>query len=388
MTQDIDGPDREPRETNAMSSNLPGPSRSFRVATVGTFVLLLFAALYFTRDFVLPIVIALILALTLRPIVRFGARRHIPPVITAVVLTAGLIAGLILATYAVFLPVMDWIDDAPKIGQELKDKLASLRGPVEAIAEAEAEIDEVTATAADQQRPRAVIVEGPGFFSTAASGLLSLAAMLGISSLLLAFFLASGDLFYVKIVQSFERLKDKKRILQILRDIEREISRYLLTVVLINAGLGVAVGVGFYILGMPSAHIWGVVAALANFMPYIGGILGVAAAAVVAVVTFDTLTYALLIPAYYAVCTTIEGQFVTPFVVGKRLQLNIVAVFIAVAFWAWLWGIVGALIAVPLLVIFKTVCDHVASLNSFGNFLTSAGSGTADGKRTPSTPKN
>jgi predicted PurR-regulated permease PerM len=364
----------EPREPRVLP-RLLGVSRSLHVSIVGIFVILVFAALYLARDFVLPIFIAVIMALTLRPIVRFLARRRVPPVVTAVVLTIGLVAGAGLATYAALLPVLDWIDRAPEIGQELKEKLADLRAPAEAIAEAEAEIEEVTSPA--PRRPASVVVEGPGFFSTAASGLLSLAAMFAVALLLLAFFLASGDLFYAKLVQSFDTLTDKKRALQILTNIEREISRYLLTVTVVNLGLGVVIGTGFYFLGMPAPHVWGVVAALANFMPYIGGILGVGATAVVAIVSFDSLGYALLVPAYYALCTAVEGQLFTPYVVGRRLQLNIVAVFISVALWAWLWGIIGALIAVPLLVIVKTICDHVDSMRSFGNFLTSSNSNSS-----------
>ncbi len=379
MPSDTDTKPSSGRGAKTSISRLFGASRSVHVSIIGIFLIAVFAVLYFARDFILPILIALILALTLRPIVRFLARRRVPAVVTTFILMVGLVAGAALATYAIFLPILDWVDRAPEIGLELKEKLAHLRAPAEAIAEAEAELEEVTS--ASPKRSQAVVVEGPGFFSTAASGVLSLAAMLGVALLLLAFFLGSGDLFYIKIVQSFDKLTDKKRALQILKDIEREISRYLLTVALVNASLGLVVGIGFFFLGMPSPHVWGVVAALANFMPYIGGILGVGAAAVVAVVSFDSLSYALLVPAFYAACTAIEGQFLTPYVVGRRLQLNIVAVFISVAFWAWLWGIIGALIAVPLLVIIKTVCDHVDSLRSFGNFLTSADDGFAEAQK-------
>jgi predicted PurR-regulated permease PerM len=353
---------------------LLGESRSLHIAIVGIFTILVFAVFYLARDLILPILIAVILALTLRPIVRVFARRHLPPVVTAILMTIALAGGAGLATYAIFLPVVDWIDQAPEIGRELRQKLADLRAPAEAIAEAEAEIQEVTKGAPDPTR--SVVVEGPGFFSTAASGLLSASAMLAVSLLLLGFFLSSGDMFYIKLLQSFDRFQDKKRVLRILNDIEHEISRYLLTVALVNAGLGIVVGTGFYFLDMPSPQVWGVVVALANFMPYIGAILGVGAAAVVAIISFDSIGQALLIPAFYCLCTALEGQVVTPYVIGRRLRLNIVAVFISVAFWAWLWGIVGALIAVPILVMIKTICDHVDSLTSFGNFLTSAENST------------
>jgi len=358
------------RETPSRPIVWFAPSRALRISVVGLFVIALFAVLYFARNFFMPILVAVILALTLRPIVRSLARRHVSPVLTSIVLTAALAGAAAVAAYAVFVPAVDWINRAPEIGRELQDKLSDLRAPAEAIAEAEEQIEQVTSPGSG--RSQTVTVEGPGLFSTAASGVLSAVATMGVSLLLMAFFLSSGDLFYTKIVQSFDKLKDKKRALQLLTDLEREISRYLLTISLINVCLGACVGVGFHLLGMPMPQVWAVVAALANFMPYIGGILGVGAAAAVAIVSFDSIAHALLIPALYAACTIVEGQLVTPLIVGRRLELNIVAVFVSVALWAWLWGITGALIAVPILVIVKTICDHVESLNSFGNFLTAA----------------
>jgi predicted PurR-regulated permease PerM len=176
-------------------------------------------------------------------------------------------------------------------------------------------------------------------------------------------------MFYEKIVQSFTRLSEKKRALRIVYDVEREVSRYLLTVAIINAGLGAVVGLGLWALGLPNAAVWGVATAAFNFLPYIGALVTVVLVACISLVSFDTLSYAILPPLFVIGCNVVESQFVTPVVVGRRLEINAVAIFIAVAFWSWLWGFVGALIAVPLLVIFKVFCDHFESWKNVGNFL-------------------
>jgi predicted PurR-regulated permease PerM len=120
---------------------------------------------------------------------------------------------------------------------------------------------------------------------------------------------------------------------------------------------------------MPSPLLWGVMAALLNFLPYIGALATIVVVAAISVVSFDSLGYAMVAPAFVICCNVVEGQIVTPLIVGRRLELNAVAIFIAVAFWSWLWGFIGALIAVPLLVVVKVFCDHFEELQSFGNFL-------------------
>jgi predicted PurR-regulated permease PerM len=168
-------------------------------------------------------------------------------------------------------------------------------------------------------------------------------------------------------------LSDKKRALRIAYDVEREISRYLLTVSVINVGLGVAVAAAMAATGMPNAILWGVATALLNFVPYVGALTNLATVAVVAVLSFDSIQQAMIPPILFVACIIIEGQFVTPAVLGRRLELNSVAIFITLALWSWLWGIVGAILAVPMLVSVKVLCDHFEGLSSFGEFL-SAGS--------------
>ncbi|WNK20379.1 AI-2E family transporter [Halomonas piscis] len=186
---------------------------------------------------------------------------------------------------------------------------------------------------------------------------------------LLIFLLASGDMFYEKIVHTLPNLRDKRRAKQIAQAIERQLSRYLLTITVINAGLGTAVGLAMWALGMPSPLIFGIIAFLFNFVPYLGAIIGVAIAATVALVSFTWLGMPLVVGGAYLALTTLEGQFVTPYFIGRSLRLNSVVVFLAISFWAWLWSAVGMIVAVPLLVAVKTFCDHISAMEPLGNFL-------------------
>ena len=202
----------------------------------------------------------------------------------------------------------------------------------------------------------------PGILSQAAGNLLSAGTTAAITFVLSLFLLASGTMFYEKIIQSFARLSEKKRALRVVYDVEREISRYLLTVAVINAGLGAVIGLGLWALGMPNPPSGAWPRLLLNFLPYIGALTTIVLVACISLISFDTLSYAMLAPLFVILCNIVEGQLVTPLVVGRRLEINAVAIFIAVAFWSWLWGFIGALIAVPLLVIVKVFCDHFDSL--------------------------
>ena len=265
-------------------------------------------------------------------------------------------------------PVVELMANAPSIGREVTEKLSDFRRPLEHILEISRQIEHLT-DVVDETGVQKVVVAQPGILSRAAGNLVSIGTSIAITFVLSLFLLASGTLFYEKIVQSFASLSEKKRALRIVYDVEREISRYLLTVALINGGLGVAVGLGLWAIGLPNPFLWGAAAALLNFLPYVGALATILFVAAIALVSFDSLSYAMLAPGWVILCGIIEGQVVTPLIVGRRLEVNAVAIFIAVAFWSWLWGIVGALIAVPLLVVVKVFCDHFDGLRHVGNFL-------------------
>lgn len=340
--------------------------------SVGMILMLLLAmTLYFAKDVILPLLLGTLLSLTLSPLVRSLKRRGFAPFVTALALI--LIVGVIIGgtVFLVSGPVSDWISHAPQLGAELRQKLQTLASSVAVVQEASDQVDQITAVNSDPTVQK-VAIQSPGLLTSAVSNVMSVFAATLVTLVLALFLLASGDLFYVKLIDAFPRFGDKKRALRIVYGIEQSVSHYLLTVTLINFGLGAVIGTAMALIGMPQPLVWAVVAFLLNYLPYLGPIFGAGLSAVVAIVTFDSLAYAALAPALYMIAASIEGQFLTPVILGRRLELNTVSVFVTVVFWGWLWGIAGAFMAVPFLVCLKVICDNVESMATLGNFLGAA----------------
>lgn len=331
----------------------------------------LIIGLYFAKEVVLPLLMGGILALTLSPLVRSLQRKGIPPPMTAVALIFGLAVAIGGAGVAFSGPVSDWVSQAPKLEAQLKAKFVALTSSVDAVRSATEKVDKITNQTADLNVQR-VSIQSPGMLTSAVTGAASLLSAIAVTLVLALFLLASGDMFYVKLVDAFPKFGDKKRALRIVYGIEHSISRYLLSVTMINAGLGLVVGVAMWLTGMPQPIVWGAVAFLFNFLPYIGPAVGVGLSAAVAIVTFPSIPYALLVPSLFLGATVLEGQFVTPILLGRRMELNTVAVFVTLVFWGWLWGIAGALMAMPFLVCLKVICDNIAPLRTLSIFLSSA----------------
>src|SRR5690606_25931795 len=148
---------------------------------------------------------------------------------------------------------------------------------------------------------------------------------------------------------------------------ENEISRYLLAITIINAGLGVAVTIAMWLIGMPTPYLWGLMATLLNYIPYLGAIFGAAILGLVALVSFEPIGQALMVPLVYLVLNGIEGQLITPAVVGNRLSINPLVIVISIAFWAWIWGIPGMLVAVPLLIVARILSEYLPAFSGVGH---------------------
>ncbi len=326
-----------------------------------------FATIYFAKDILLPVVIGLLLSATLSPLVRGAERKGIAPPITAAVLIFGILITIGIAILFLGGSVAAWMDQAPQLGAELRVKLRDLTDSVEAVQNASEQMETITDSTGNGVQK--VVIDQPGLLKTAASSLISFGTSMLVGVILALFFLASGDLFAIKLVQSFSSFTDKKRAIKIVTGIQRRVSHYLLSITLINAGLGLSIGFALYLVGLPYFWIWGAAAFTLNFLPFLGAIIGAILVGAYSVVTFDSLYYAAIAPGIYLFLTSLEGQIVTPYLLGRRLQLNTVAVFLTVVFWGWLWGIPGALMAVPFLVCLKVVCDNVDAMQTFGNFL-------------------
>ncbi len=344
------------------------------------FLMAALTAVYFARDVLLPIVLAIVLTLTLLPAVRWGERVRIPRGVTAVALVGSMALSLVLAGYFLSGPIGQMVEDAPQIADQLREKFEGIVQRVSSIQEATQEVTDAAADAAAQAQgaapgeeaePVVVVAEegSGGVLGAAVGGLASASGSVFAALLLTLFLLASGDFYHRRIVEAAPRLRDKVKALTIIRDVERQISRYLGAIFLINAGLGIVVGSVLWLLGMPMAVVWGVLAFLLNFIPYVGNLLTVVLVGAVALVTYDTLWQALLPPLAVIVISGVESNVFTPIAVGRRLELNQVSQLITLAFWTWLWGVPGAILAVPFLVVVKAVCDNVESLQTLGSFL-------------------
>jgi len=354
-------------EASPVSDSSPGSSRLQKYVGCILFLMVVYS-LYAGREFLTLIVLAFLLALTLTPVVRFLSKRSIPAALSATLLIVVTAAAIAVLVYVTSGPISALVADAPAIGEKLQAKVHTLQMTVEKAIKATAQIDSAT-EAVSEANVQKVVVAQPGILSRAAGNAVSIGTTLAITFVLSLFLLASGTMFYEKIIQSVPKLSDKKKALRVVYSVEREISRYLFTITIINGGLGVVVGTGLWLLGIPNALVWGAAAAILNFLPYIGALITIILVAVISLATFDGIVFGLVAPAFVLACNIIEGQFLTPLMLGRRLELNTVAVFISISFWSWIWGFIGALLAVPILVVIKVVCDHFDPLQPFGNFL-------------------
>jgi predicted PurR-regulated permease PerM len=347
-----------------------------RVSIVGTFIILFIGALFYARSFFLPLALALLVTLTFAPLVRALLRRGIPAGVSAVLLVLVIGGGIGGASTLLSDPIAQMISEAPTVIKQVRERFAFLRQPFSTLNEASREIEALTQNAGDAaSTPERVVVAQPGMLTWAAGTLADIGTTLGAMLILSLFLLASGETLRHKLVRVMPLLSEKKRSLRVLRDIENEVSRYLLTITAINAGFGACVGTAMWILGMPNPLLWGIGAGLLNYVPYVGGLTGMVLCIAVSVITYPSFTQAALPPIAYLAIQMIESNFVTPMILGRRLELNTVAILIFLALTTWMWGIVGTIIGVPLLVVVKVFADTFPSLAPLGEFLSSEAGG-------------
>ncbi|HET9581980.1 MAG TPA: AI-2E family transporter [Gemmatimonadota bacterium] len=349
-----------------------GPLDVRSIALTGILILLVFYTLYFARGFVLPVVLAFLLTFLLAPVVRALRRVGIPETIGAGLVILASLSGVGYGVYSLSGPARDWIERAPEGMRRVERRVRDLQRPVTEVREAAEQVQQQVEEMAGQgrrQRPTEVQLEGEtltGLVFTTTQAFLAGAV---VTVILLYFLLASGDLFLRKLVRVLPRLRDKKAAIEIARDMEDQVSTYLVTMTLINIGLGVAVGTAMRLAGMPNPVLWGAAAAVMNFVPYLGPVVTLGMIALVSLLTFEELGRALVAPVLYLGLNALEGYVATPMLLGRRLLLNPVVIFLGIIFWGWLWGIPGALLAVPILVSLKIFCDHIEPLSPIGEFL-------------------
>lgn len=338
------------------------------VSLTGLFVLATFYTLYFARDFILPILLAWILSSLLAPVVRALKRVRVAEPLSALLIISALLGILSLGIYRMSDPVASWIQRAPQVLTDVRAKLQNFIRPVADVQETTKQIEKMAGLGNDQQTA-AVELKKPGLSQVIFSSAKDFALSTGVMLVLLYFLLASGDLFLLKLVKVLPTMENKKVAVEIYRRIEKDVSTYLSVVTLIYIGFGCVIGVAMYLLGMPNPWLWGVMAAVLSYIPYLGALVGLTTVTLVAILTFEDVFRIVLVPLVYFTVDTIQANLIFPMALGRRLALNPVMIFIWLIFCGWIWGIIGALLAVPLLAIIKIICDQVEQLAPIGEFL-------------------
>lgn len=324
-------------------------------------LILMLATMSIAGSFLIPVTLAFLLFFVFARLRRALARRGAPAALVAGVIVFGLGVVMVIILVSIAAPATTLLGKIPEISGRLQDKVEGLRGSFSIL-------DAALASFRGTVDPESALVGSSAFIALVTSMPEVLGQVFFVLCLLF-FLILCGDLLYLKIVQSFDTIGDKRAAYKALRNIEDSLGQYLGTITLINAGLGLAIGLAMWALGMPSPALFGLIGFLFNFVPYIGAIAGAAIATFVALMGFPGVGFPLLVGGAYLALTAVEGQFITPIYVSRRLQMNPVVVFTAIALGAYLWSIVGMVVAVPLLVVMGVIADHVPSLFKFGNFL-------------------
>jgi predicted PurR-regulated permease PerM len=376
LTPDVDSsadarpnaPGAPPPDTEKLAAAVTSPgARSVGVTVVA--VLAVFYALRVGRDFFLPVAFAFLLNLLFSPVIRWLKRARIPTAVGAAMVILAMMGALGLGVYELADPVQEWAAKGPRSVQGTMARLRKIRRPVEQVSRAAEQVDRATSVAPAAGRTPEVVVKGPSaserLFGTTQSLVVGAFEVL----ILLYFLLAAGDLFLQKLVGVLPNLDDKKKAVRMAREMEGSVSAYLVTLTVLNAGLGTAVALLMWGLGMPNPVLWGVMAGVLEFIPYLGAGTMLVVLGIAGLSTFDPIGKALAVPGGYLLIDFVQANFVSPAVLGRRLTLNPVAILIGLALWYEMWGVPGVFIAVPLLAAFKICCDHIETLAPIGEFL-------------------
>ncbi len=342
---------------------LPQDARTVLLAVIVT--LMAFYTLYFTAELAVPLCFAIVLKLLLQPGYRVLTRWHVPGPLAALAMMAALAVFLCGLVYGLAGPATDWFNKLPQSLPRIEEHLSLLRAPFERMRGLLDQLGQVTGG----HGAAAPAIQGSALAGYLFTGTRSILTGFGITALLLFFLLSAGDIFMRKLVEILPSFGDKKRAVEMSREIGQEISAYLVTITIMNALVGIATFGTMWAIGLENPALWGAIAFILNYLLILGPLTGIVMFFAVGLLAFPTLLHALLPPAAYLAIHLIEGETVTPMLVARRFTLNPVLVIGSLIFWDWMWGIPGALLAVPILAVTKIVCEHVRPLAPVGHFL-------------------
>lgn len=329
---------------------------------IAILTLLVLATCYLAQEILIPIVLALLLSLLLSPLVTLLERARLPRAAGSLLVILLLVGTALGSVILLAEPARDWVAGAPATIKTIQQRFESFRAPFKEAQEASKKIESLTQST--EKTP--VVAAQPSLLEGFALGTPRVLSQIAAVLLLIYFFLSSGNGFLRRMVEIAPGLSEKKVVVSIARDVQSEMSSYLSMISVINLALGTATAIALVLLGVPNPLLWGALASVLNFAPYVGPAMTSLALALVGLTTFSTLGHALAVPGAFLLIAFIEGQLVTPILIGRKLALDPTAVFVWLLVWGWLWGIVGVLLAGPLIACLRIVCKHVDALSSLG----------------------
>jgi predicted PurR-regulated permease PerM len=361
--------------------HMPVDVRSAALAVLA--VMAVVFTLHWAKAVFVPLMLSLLLTYALAPLVDWLERWKISRWIGAAVILLGLGGGVGWAGYSLSGSASELLDTLPVAAQKLRLAVRSGRSTdpsaldtvQKAAAQLEQAAEENSAKVAARKGVARVVIERPAFnvrdyLWSGTVGLITAIGQLTLVAFLTFFALGSGDTFRRKLVKITGPSLQKKRItVHVLDDITRHIERYLLVQILTSAVVGVATGLAFWALGVDNAAVWGILAGVTNLIPYIGSVIVMAAAGLVAFLQFNSIQMALVIGGVSLLIHTLVGNLLVPWLTSRTSRMNPVAVFVGVIFWGWLWGIWGLLLGIPIMMVVKAICDRVEDLQPIGELL-------------------
>jgi len=367
----VDGDVSRALDAATDDAEMPLPSDPKTVFLGGLFVLAALTAAYVTREVILPVVLAFILKLLLQPVMRLLERFKVPRVLAAllmIVLLFAVIGGLGSALSG---PATDWAKRLPEGLPRLQERVRVISGPLDSLKGMVAHAKGMFGNSDPGTAPAAGAAAGPAMDiqGTILAGVQTFASEFLTTFLVLFFLLNSGDTFLRRLVEVMPRFKDKRQVIDISQQVESDVSSYLVTITVMNALVGIATGIAMWALGLPNPALWAAVAFLLNYVPILGPLVGLVTFLGVGMLSLDPLWKAFMPMVLYGVIHVIEGETLTPMLLARRFTLNPVLVIISLLFWDWMWGVPGAILAVPMLAITKIICDRIRPLAAFGHFL-------------------
>jgi predicted PurR-regulated permease PerM len=335
-------------------------------AGAGLLILGVLYTIYFARSLLLPVFLALLVAAFLQPFVRKLSHFRIPESAGAAIVLLLFLVALGAGIYQLSTPAADWINRGPYLFQQADDKLGKLKESIKKAEEKTQQLEDIAKLDKDKTK---VAVKGPSLAEWVFTQTGLILATVAVVVVLIYFLLAQGRQTLLRLASGLPGEDRGKRLTHLLVQIQQDIASYLSTIALIYLVVGTLTTIAMALLGMPTPVLWGGVAFVLHFIPFLGPLITFLIVCTVSLLTFQTWLRILLPPLFYLCLAGLEGYFVTPIILGRRLALNPIMVFGAILFWGWIWGVPGVFLAVPILSSLKIICDDVEWLRPVGRIL-------------------